>query len=409
MTLAVTLLVMITCAACVLADQPAPTLNQDPYPELLLLILGSSISFIAPAPKNAFYSPFEQAMMNQLHKPLYTVDIPPEYPRKGEYRCPDTTKPVNIPRSQLKFLYFVVQGRGRSRQKYTYWEAQDMVDDPRIDFRRRTVLIALGYLDSTSFPIASMLGNQYEDLDYNVILIDNQRFATVHYYLAARLMRPVGKHVAEVLVQLTQAGLDPAKTELLGFSLGGQTVGYIAKNYQNMIGRNISRITALEPAGPCFRTLGHKDRLDAEDADFVQVVHTNIDGFGMATRMGHVDFYLNGGEYQPTDLNFFPCTSTCSHFRVLTVWLAVLRNPGKFIGIKCDNIQDARDGSCYSKFPLVTNIMGTNVDVCKHGVFYLSTGKTYPYFLGWNGIKPQHDTWQRITEDNDSGGTEAYT
>lgn len=222
-------------------------------------------------------------------------------------------------------------------------------------------------------------------------------------------MRPVGKHIAEVLVQLTESGLDPAKLELLGFSLGAQTVSYIGRNFQQLSGKNISKITALEPSGPCFRTLGADDRLDASNADFVQVIHTNIDGFGMATRMGHVDFYINGGEYQPSDLNFYPCTSTCSHFRVLAIWLAALNYPKKFIAIKCDSIQEARSSKCYQKVPVVTNYLGLNVDRRKSGIFYLSTDKTHPYYLGVNGLKPEYVYWRRITDVNDRNDTLIYT
>jgi hypothetical protein len=45
------------------------------------------------------------------------------------------------------------------------------------------VLIAVGYLDSINFPIGTILANEYEARGYNVILIDYQRFTTVHYYL----------------------------------------------------------------------------------------------------------------------------------------------------------------------------------------------------------------------------------
>ncbi|KAI5634141.1 lipase domain-containing protein [Phthorimaea operculella] len=322
--------------------------------------------------------------------------------------CPGSTKPATIPHSQLKYLFFVVQGHGQ-RSKYTYWNAVDIAEDPRIDFRRRTVVIALGYLDGSAFPIAGMFSNEYEARGYNVIIIDNQRFATVHYYLASRLMRPVGRHVAEVLVQLMQLGLDPGKLEVLGFSLGGQTAGFIGRHFQKLTGRNVSRITALEPSGPCFRTLGPKDRLDASNADFVEVIHTNIDGFGMATRMGHVDFYVNGGEYQPSDITMFPCTVTCSHFMVLTLWVQALRNPRKFIALKCDSIQQAREADCFDRVPLETNYMGFGVDKTKQGIYYLSTDKLYPYYLGENGLKPEFVYWRRISDVNEGNETEIYT
>ncbi|KAG6451669.1 hypothetical protein O3G_MSEX007280 [Manduca sexta] len=331
------------------------------------------------------------------------------YPSGMMSVCPGSTKPATIPKSQLKYLSFVVQGNGRSRQKYNYWNARNIAKDPRINFKRRTLLLAIGYLDSPSFPISAMFANEYEDIGYNIIIVDNQRFATVHYHLASRLMRPVGKHVAEVLVQLTQAGLDPSKLELLGFSLGGQTVSYVAKNYQQMTGKNVSNIVALEPSGPCFRTLGKEDRLDASNADFVQVLHTNIDGYGMATPMGHVDFYINGGEYQPSDLNLYPCTTTCSHFRVLALWVVALRHPGKFLGIKCKSIQQARDGKCFENCPVEINNMDLTIDKKKHGIFFVSTSKEYPYFLGSKGLKEDYLYWKKITNINDGNEVELYT
>lgn len=223
------------------------------------------------------------------------------------------------------------------------------------------------------------------------------------------MMRPVGKHVAEILVQLTESGLNPRLLELIGFSLGGQTVSYIARNYQQMTGKNISTIVSLEPSGPCFRTLDSTDRLDASNADFVQVIHTNIDGFGMATPMGHVDIYVNGGEFQPSELTLYPCTSTCSHFRVLTLWLAALKYPKKFLAIRCESLQQARDANCYRNVPQVVNEMGLGIDRSKKGIFYLSTGKGHPYYLGSKGLREDFAYWRIISDVNEGNETEVYT
>lgn len=223
-------------------------------------------------------------------------------------------------------------------------------------------------------------------------------------------MRPVGKHAAEVLAHLTEAGLDPSRLDLLGFSLGGQTVSYIAKNFRRITGRNISTIVALEPSGPCFRFLPAEDRLTASDADFVQVLHTNIDGYGMAARMGHVDFYVNGGEFQPSEITFYPCTITCSHFRVLALWESAVKNPDKFVAMQCDSIQQARDFACYDRHPIVTNVMGTNADRSKPGIYFLSTSKVYPYFLGSKGLRREFASWIQLADSvNDGNETEIYT
>lgn len=204
-------------------------------------------------------------------------------------------------------------------------------------------------------------------------------------------MRPVGKHTAEMLVKLTREGLDPKKLHIIGMSLGGQTISFIGKSFRQQSGTNISRITALEPAGPCFRNLGPEDRLDKSDADFVDVINTNIDLMGMAAPVGHVNFYINGGESQPGQLLWMFCPDLCSHTRSFEILKSALKHPGSFIGIQCDSVQQARDKNCYDRVPQVTNVVGLNTDRSKEGIFYVATSGQEPYCLGKMGLKREND------------------
>ena len=59
----------------------------------------------------------------------------------------------------------------------------------------------------------------------------------------------------------------------------------------------------LDPAGPLFINWDKSIRLDKDDADFVDVVHSNGGDLpsgqaGYAKPCGHVDFYPNGGRFQ---------------------------------------------------------------------------------------------------------------
>ena len=59
----------------------------------------------------------------------------------------------------------------------------------------------------------------------------------------------------------------------------------------------------LDPAAPYYENEHIDVRLDPTDADFVDVIHTDsktiiIHGFGTIQRMGHVDFFPNGGFHQ---------------------------------------------------------------------------------------------------------------
>ena len=60
----------------------------------------------------------------------------------------------------------------------------------------------------------------------------------------------------------------------------------------------------LDPAGPFFSLNDTETRLDASDGDFVDVIHTNggtLTGneLGFLPPIGHIDFYPNGGQFQP--------------------------------------------------------------------------------------------------------------
>lgn len=50
---------------------------------------------------------------------------------------------------------------------------------------------------------------------------------------------------------------------------------------------------------PLFITADADNKLDKSDAEFVDVFHTNALVQGKIEQCGHVDFYLNGGVYQP--------------------------------------------------------------------------------------------------------------
>lgn len=59
---------------------------------------------------------------------------------------------------------------------------------------------------------------------------------------------------------------------MIGHSLGAQVAGYAGQKLDGKVGR----ITGLDPAGPMFEHLPPSVRLDPTDAQFVDVIHTNI-------------------------------------------------------------------------------------------------------------------------------------
>ncbi|XP_052758894.1 pancreatic lipase-related protein 2-like isoform X2 [Galleria mellonella] len=330
------------------------------------------------------------------------------YPAGYLADCPGSEQPTTITNKSLKYLTFTVLGINAppksSRLRYSYYQMKELSDEPTMDYSKKTMLYVGGFLDSPNYPFATALETNYRRLGYNVLLVDMNKFFKVEYPVTARLMRAVGKHIGEMLSNLTNYNMefDPKKLEIVGLSLGGQTMSYVAKTYKALTGSTIARLTALDPSGPCFRNLGPEDRLDRSDADFVDVVATNIDGFGMAAPVGHVNFYVNGGEYQPGDIFWLPCNIFCSHIRAYTLWFSALQNPDSFIAMQCDSVQQARERNCYDRQPLVTNLLGLNVDKTKQGVFYLATSYGFPYYMGEKGLKRKYEIFSTMLKSMNS-------
>ncbi|XP_013190606.2 lipase member H-A [Amyelois transitella] len=316
------------------------------------------------------------------------------------WECPGSTKPVVIEKKNLKFIKIYVSGAktptlevGKKRKTYNHKTIVDWANDPSMDWDKRTLFYIPGWMDNIKLPMGPIMERIYKVKGYNVWILEEVTFVIEEFPIAARAVKAIGAHVGELLANLTtlQPKFDPKKLDFLGLSLGGQTMSFIAKSFTKLTGQKVSRLSGMDASGPCFRNRGPEDRIDASDADFVDLVMTNIDGLGMAAPVGHANFYVNGGETQPGDFYWMNCGSVCSHSRGYTIWAASLMFPNSFVGIKCDSVQDARNRNCYDRKPLETNLMGPNADRNKPGIYYVATRNLFPYFLGQAGTKREND------------------
>ncbi|ODM87318.1 Deoxyribonuclease-2-beta [Orchesella cincta] len=105
---------------------------------------------------------------------------------------------------------------------------------------------------------------------------------------------------------------------LMGFSLGAHVAGTAARSQD---GLNVTRITAIDPAGPIFEhsmygvfPIDTTNTLRNTDAEFVDVVHASS-LLGMAKDAGHLDTYMKENEcYSPS----------CTHHKAVEVFIASL-------------------------------------------------------------------------------------
>ncbi|XP_047993332.1 uncharacterized protein LOC125231795 [Leguminivora glycinivorella] len=151
--------------------------------------------------------------------------------------CPGYSKPAEIKPEHLHKIKISVLSRGSLLQanwtSFNYHNVKALARDPNVDFRKKTIVYCPGYLDSTAIPLGRSMMVLYKKLGYNVLILEFIDFTTDVLPVVVRLMRPVGKHVAEMLAKLTTVGLDPKNLELVGLSLGGISMAYTAKNFKN--------------------------------------------------------------------------------------------------------------------------------------------------------------------------------
>ncbi|XP_022818534.1 pancreatic triacylglycerol lipase-like [Spodoptera litura] len=247
--------------------------------------------------------------------------------------------------------------------------------NPELPFR----IFLHGFTDDPSKSSYQTISKAFlEENDVNILALDASSLIRWFYLRSTVMVRFIGERLGSVLSALVPAGLDPSKIHLIGHSLGSHIAGFTGKSFYNQTGYRVGRISSLDPAGPCFSNLPIDLRLSKEDADFVDVIHTDAGVYGLNEAIGHVDFYPNSGSEQPNCL-----FQTCSHSRAWQLYTESVLIPEAFIGAQCSSWKQFMKGSCnYND----TSIMGYYCPTDSRGKYDLQTSNESPYGRGEAGL-----------------------
>ncbi|XP_059392033.1 hepatic triacylglycerol lipase-like isoform X1 [Carassius carassius] len=256
-----------------------------------------------------------------------------------------------------------------------------------------------GRMEPWIFNLASALKVRLERV--NVFISDWRKLALQPYPVAAKNSRQVGRDVATLLKWLEEvAQLSMDDVHLIGYSLGAHVAGFAGSHFRGL--RKVGRITGLDPAGPHFEGLPAFDRLSPDDAQFVDAVHTFtgssiMPGVGIKQSVAHVDFYPNGGSFQPGckmldiysnvfqyGLQGVPKTIKCAHERAVKLFTDSLINASQpLIGYRCRDDSAFSRGLCLDCKQLRCNTLGFAVRHDRPGRsatgLYLRTTPQPPY------------------------------
>lgn len=148
----------------------------------------------------------------------------------------------------------------------------------------------------------------YRKKDVNVFVADWGMIAEDAVYVFAKAhIKNVGYLVARMIWYiLMRSSITPRDVTVVGDGLGAHLAGHVGKEFVKTLkrGSKLGAIIGLDPVGALFSLSDNDARLDKDDAEYVEVIHTNggslITGqFGFLDPIGTADFYPNYGMKQP--------------------------------------------------------------------------------------------------------------
>jgi len=280
-------------------------------------------------------------------------------------------QPNKLPQSPqeigAKFLLNTRSNRDGDDHVVIHYKDIEAVRSTYFDPRKDTKILVHGFLASGSQGEWVRMAEAFLDnFDVNVIRVDWGKGNGFPYEQATANCRVVGAEIALLIKRLCrQYRIPRTKFHIIGHSLGAHIAGYAG---ERLIA--LGRITGLDPAEPYFEWMHESIRLDPSDAEFVDIIHTDGQsimnlfrggsGFGVMQKVGHLDFYPNGGLSQPGCKNKDMCKHimmgnigaisdkvACSHNRAIHLFIESLtRSSCTFKGVMCKSYEKFKNGDC---------------------------------------------------------------
>ncbi|XP_072747044.1 pancreatic triacylglycerol lipase-like [Anoplolepis gracilipes] len=255
-----------------------------------------------------------------------------------------------------------------------YVNDEYVLKNSNFDPTKPTRFITHGWMNSRNSPACYLSRDAYvKSEDCNVIVIDWSKISIRPYIWASQRVGIVGQFVSTMIDFLEEQGMDLSKTLLVGHSLGAHIVGLAARNAQG----KVNFVVGLDPAFPGFSLAGPGSRISYDDAQYVEIIHTNGGLLGFLTAIGDSDFYPNGGEKQLGCLLDF--SGACSHARSFRFFAESIDSPRGFHGRKCNSFIRFKKGLCDDQS---TSLMGHKSELHAYGTYYLVTNSKSPYANG---------------------------
>lgn len=308
-----------------------------------------------------------------------------------------------VPPDVIKTEFLLFNKKNNNQEEGLSYTNLSIINGSSFDVSLPLKILVHGFTNNRSTPWLNKLKETILEVDkVNVIIVAWGNGTAMPFYSNSTAnTRMVGRQTGLLVNAIREVFYKSnprlLKIHCIGHSLGAHTCAYAS----NTASIRFNRISAMDPAGPNFEDYDEAVRCDASDADFVDAIHTNgnVGGllalsFGIVMPSGHVDFYVNGGSFQPG------CPSAtgvlggvltgglpdpakelgCSHQRVYQMYIESIKTSCSFIGFNCPSQAMFEKGECLSCDNFQCSEMGYYADRFKgRGSMFLSTMQYAPF------------------------------
>uniref|UniRef100_A0A6P7GGD5 Phospholipase A1-like n=1 Tax=Diabrotica virgifera virgifera TaxID=50390 RepID=A0A6P7GGD5_DIAVI len=226
---------------------------------------------------------------------------------------------------------------------------------------------------------------------HNVVIVDWATGAAP-YETAAANTKPLGELIGKYILDNE---LELEKLQLIGVGMGAHAAGQAGKYITRVSLHHIGRITGLDVAGPKFEldSVPPEGKLQKTDAFFVDTVHTNVQKFGYKCPIGHVDWYVNGGNVQPgCPVLDSPDLDVCSELRAPDLYVESITYQAP--SYEC-TVTIQNGSSVVTKVPFGRQVVfGENVNLSARGNYSIDTNSVPKYLPHYNLMgADKHNGW----------------
>ncbi|KAM7346567.1 vitellogenin-1-like [Cochliomyia hominivorax] len=187
-------------------------------------------------------------------------------------------------------------------------------------------------------------------------------------------VQQTGAMVANAILEMTEkCDVADETIHIVAQGIAAHVAGAAGNEYSRQTGRQLRRITALDPSKVLAKHPHTLVGLSRGDADFVDAIHTNVYGMGTLHRVGDIDFYVNGPSADvPGAKNIVEACMRATRYFAESVRPGNERN---FPAVAANSLKEYKSNDGFGK----RTYMGIDVDYDLEGDYILEVNSNSPF------------------------------